>query len=191
MQDTRSKLLVLEGVRQYSPFIFVFPQTFGSPPSIDCWSFQCRVSSGPASLQTHTQTLCLRLYSVFLSRILRKCLTQNKAAWTKRDRQSRARNQLQPPVYGAPKGFAADSQHLILIDQQIVSSGLLRRDKCNSESVKMACSCKIFYCRIVSSSSMYAFMHPLRGFCRRIALCSSSNGQKLEHRWQKAWLIHL
>lgn len=89
---------------------------------------------------THTQTLCLRLYSVFLSRILRKCLTQNKAAWKKRDRQSRARNRLQPPVYGVPKGIAADAQHLILIDQQIVSSGLLRRDKCNSESVKMACS---------------------------------------------------
>lgn len=60
----------------------------------------------------------------------------NKAACTKRDRQSRARNQLQPPVYGVPKGFAADPQHLILINQQIVSSGLWRRDKCNSESVK-------------------------------------------------------
>lgn len=72
----------------------------------------------------HTQTLSLRLYSVILSRILRKCLTQNKAACTKRDRQSRADNQLQPPVYGVPEGFAADPQHPILINQQSVFYGL-------------------------------------------------------------------
>lgn len=136
MQDIRSKLLVLEIVGQSSPFIFIVPQTFGSPTSIDCWSFQRRVSSGPASLQTDTQTLCLGLYSLFLSRILRKCLTQNKAACIKRGRQSRALNQLQPPVHGVSKGFAADPQYLIINDQQIVSTGLLRRDKCNPESVK-------------------------------------------------------